>query len=81
MDQKRKEWLDLTIGLSTFSVTTWRNKRPFNLVLACQNLQGDAELIAVSTVFWRSFKIEIGRSSFFDRGKHKWAEFDLRLFR
>lgn len=81
MDPSRKEWLNHTIGLFTVSVTTWRNKRPFNLVLVCQNLQGDAELIAVSTVFWRSFKIEIGRSSFFDHGKHKWAEFDFRLFR
>jgi len=81
MSTESKEWLNLTIGLCTVSLTTWRNEvRPFNLILMCQDLQGDADLIAVTTVFWRSFKVVIGRSGFFDRGKHGWAEFDFRLF-
>ncbi len=69
-----------TLGLTTIDIDTWHAKRPCNLILTCQNLQGDADLIFVATALWRSVKITLGRSSFFDNGKHAWAKFDWRLF-
>lgn len=69
-------------GLNTLELKTAKNPgRLFNVVLCCQNLQGDADLVLAVTLCSRVFSVTLGRSSFFDHGRHQWAEFNLRLFR
>ena len=81
MDHQSKTWCKFVFGLTVISFSTWRNKRLINLVLAGDDLQGDGEFIMVVTLFWRSFKIQIGHTGFFDHNKHQWAKFYFQLIR
>ena len=57
------------------------NARPFNLVLAGINLQGDAVFVLAVTFFHKAGKLEYYIANFFNHGRNSKLEFYWKLFK